>query len=213
MRKKIIIGFVVAAIAAVPAFASLIEIWNTTGLGMAAGSNNTTGVKFRISASRTSHQGTMTISGDLYLASANAGGGGLSEVILPDGNTLPSPTPRPSVPPGASPTPRPSPSPHPTMPPRHGTVLSMQVTGYEPGATTNAVQLSGPATLRVASTTGVQTYPGTATANLVSNRHPDEDGNPDTLEVQFVPTDAGPNFTFSGTVTAGDIRISQTDSY
>lgn len=205
MRNKIIVVSIVAAIAAVPAFAALLQAWSTTGMGMAVGPGNTTGVKFTVNANRTMQQGTVTVTGNLFLDfRSNANGGTLS---FPESNTLPSPSPHPSV------SPHPSPSPFPSPPPRNGMSLSMNVANYSAGATPNAVEIGGPAVLRVVSTTGIQQYPGTATANLVSNRHPNETGDPDTIEVHFVPGNTGPNFDFAGAVMSGDILIRQTDSY
>jgi hypothetical protein len=174
MRNKIIFTLFVTAIA-VPALASLVTVWSTTGMGIAGNTGTTSGARFGVHANRTSHQGVLTVAGDFHLETS---GTTPMDVRTP------------------------------------GKRLTMHVTGYDLGAVANMVHLSGPAVLRVPTTTGYQDYEGTASADLVSNRHPDETGDPDTLEVHFVPaTSGGPTLDFSGTVMSGDITIGKTDSY
>jgi hypothetical protein len=193
MRNKIIFGLIVSAIA-VPVFASLITISSTIGIGMAA-SGNTTGVTFQVLANQTTHDSTTTVSGNLVMFVPTTSGinsGQLENARQPN----------------------PSSSAWPTPPPHYGSTLRVNVTGYTTGSDPNAAQLTGPSTLRVTSPSGSNDYPGTTTATLVSNRHPDEMGNPDTLDVHFVPTHSGdPTLDFTGNVTQGDITISETDSY
>ncbi len=72
----------------------------------------------------------------------------------------------------------------------------------------------GPGVYRVASPSGVHEYKGSIYVSATSNGHPDENAAPDTLTATFTPTNPdGESFSFSGSVTKGDIAVATTQSY
>ena len=80
--------------------------------------------------------------------------------------------------------------------------------------TENVAAFGGPAVLRVQDGTEVHEYRGMLRARAVSNRHPEEAGEPDRIAVSFLPAvQTDPSFTFEGNVTTGDIAVTTTKSY
>lgn len=82
------------------------------------------------------------------------------------------------------------------------------------GVTENVATFSGQGVYRVQTHDGVHEFHGAVTVIATSNRHLNEAGDPDSLSVRFVPAvQTDPSFAFDGTVTAGDIAVTTTNSY
>lgn len=94
---------------------------------------------------------------------------------------------------------------------RRGPQLTIHVT--ELAVTENTVNFAGPAILRVPKDDGTWAeFMGRGHGQATSRRHPGEDGDPDSLAMEFT-RDGGPNFGFGGKVTMGDLSVAKTASY
>lgn len=72
----------------------------------------------------------------------------------------------------------------------------------------------GHGVLRVQRGTEVHYYEGNVYVTAASNRHPGEAGDPDVVEVNFVPAvQSNPTYHFAGHVTDGDIAVTSNFSY
>jgi hypothetical protein len=96
---------------------------------------------------------------------------------------------------------------------QRGNRLNISVRHYELGTAPNAVRISGPAVYTFMEGGVWREVVGTGWALLVSNRHPEEPGDPDRLEVHFESANHPVVFNFGGHVTAGDITVAKTESY
>ncbi|MFI5384794.1 MAG: hypothetical protein ACHQ50_01630 [Fimbriimonadales bacterium] len=78
----------------------------------------------------------------------------------------------------------------------------------------NVATFGGYGILRVQHGSDLHYYHGRVYVIATSNRHPGEPGNPDTIQVHFIPaTSTDPTFDFLGSVTDGDIAVTTTLSY
>jgi hypothetical protein len=93
----------------------------------------------------------------------------------------------------------------------HGVRLTIKVHGYQQDGNTSLVM--GPAVLRRVTSTCVCEIPGRGRARFVSNRHPEEQGDMDSMEVAFESEHPDQNFSFGGHVVRGDVTISRTESH
>ena len=100
-----------------------------------------------------------------------------------------------------------------STPTHRGNRLNMNVRHYELGTSPNAVRISGPAVYSFMEGGVWREVHGAASAILVSNRHPDEPGDPDKMEVRFAGPTSTSVFNFSGHVTHGDFTVAKTESY
>lgn len=94
---------------------------------------------------------------------------------------------------------------------RRGPQLTIQVD--EMGVTESAANFAGPAVLRVPKADGTWAeFVGRGRGQAISRRHPGEDGEPDSLVMEFT-REGGPDFGFGGRITMGDISVAKTTSY
>jgi hypothetical protein len=78
----------------------------------------------------------------------------------------------------------------------------------------NVSNFAGPAVLRIQVGTEVHEYRGRVHVTATSNRHLNEAGDPDAIEVNFLPAvQDNPQFHFAGHLTGGDIAVTTTRSY